>query len=220
MKRFLTAAFLLLAALSVRAQDYSTAWPYLYPSFTDGTIILMDGTKFQQPLNIHILRSALHYIDDGVVKEAILNDVLTAQIGEDRYMNVGGQMMKVVAGEGDCFVAKLSLGDFQRLMQGSGAYGTSAVNDATRKLTSLDIAGQPNQNHMEMWESRHGGERVNLVDKLYVVTPGHIYEANRRSVESTLDDAQKAAFKQWLKSHKIKWNDPESLLTLTEFLNQ
>ena len=220
MKRLLTAALLLFSLLLLRAQDYSTAWPYLYPSFTDGTIILMDGTKFQQPLNIHILRSALHYIDDGVVKEAILNDVLTAQIGEDRYMNVGGQMMKVVAGEGDSFVAKLSLGDFERLLQGSGAYGTSAVNDATRKLTSLDIAGRPNQNHMELWESRHGGERVNLVDKYYVVTPGHIYEANRRGFESALDDSQKAEFKQWSKTHKIKWNDPESLLTLTEFLNQ
>ena len=214
------AAFLLLSALSLRAQDYSTAWPYLYPSFTDGTVILKGGTKFQQPLNIHILRSALHYIDDGVVKEALLGDVLTAQIGDDRYMNVDGRMMKMVAGEGDCFVAKLSLGDFERLLQGSGAYGTSATSDATRKLTSLEIAGMPNQNHMELWESRHGGERVSLVDKYYVVTPAQVYEANRRSIENALDGAQKDAFKQWLKGHKIKWNDPESLLTLTEFLNQ
>ncbi len=205
---------------SLRAQDYSTAWPYLYPTFTEGTILLRDGTKFQQPLNIHILRGALHYIDDGVVKEALLGDVLTAQIGEDRYMNVGGQMMKLVAGEGDTFVAKLSLGDFERLMQGSGAYGTSAVTDATRKLTSLDIAGQPNQNHMEMWESRHGGDRVNLIEKLYLVLPGKYYEATRRSFEAALDATQKAGFKQWSKSHKIKWNDPESILSIAEFLNQ
>ena len=220
MKRFLTAAILLIAAISALAQDYSTTWPYLYPTFTDGTIILRNGTKFQQPLNIHILRSALHYIDEGVVKEAQLVDVLTAQIGEDRYMNVEGRMMKVVAGDGDCFVAKLSLGDFERLLQGSGAYGTTATSDATRKLTSLEIAGQPNQNHMEMWESRHGGERVTLINKYYVVTPGKVYEANRHAVESALDDTQKSAFKQWIKNHKIKWNDPESLLTLTEFLNQ
>ena len=209
---------MLFALLSTRAQDCSTAWPYLYPAFTDGTVLLKGGTKFQQPLNIHILHGALHYIDEGVVKEALLGDVLTVLIGEDRYMNVGGQMMKVVAGSDTDFIAKLSLGDFERLLQGSGAYGTSAASDATRKLTSLEIAGKPNQNHMEMWERRHGGERVNLVDKYYIVTPGQIYEANRRAFEGALDDTQKAAFKQWLKNHKIKWNDPESLLTLVDFL--
>lgn len=220
MKKLLFSALLLFVLCPLRAQEYSTAWPYLYPAFTDGTVLLKGGTKFQQPLNIHILRGALHYIDEGVVKEALLGDVLTARIGEDRYMNVGGQMMKVVAGEGDTFVAKLSLGDFERLLAGSGAYGTSAATDATRKLTSLDIAGRPNQNHMEMWESRHGGERVNLVDKYYLVKPGNIYEATRRGFESALDDDQKAAFKQWIKNHKIKWNDPASLLTLADFLNQ
>lgn len=211
---------MLLALLSLRAQDYSTAWPYLYSTFTDGTVILKNGTKSQHSLNVHILHGALHYIENGVVKEALLSDVLTAQIGEDRYMNVDGQMMKMVASSDAGFIAKLSLGDFERLLAGSGAYGTTAASDATRKLTSLEIAGRPNQNHMEMWERRHGGERVNLVDKYYIVTPDHTYEANRHAFESALNDTQKNDFKQWSKNHKIKWNNPESLLSLVDFLNQ
>ncbi len=211
---------MLLSLSLLRAQDYSTAWPYLYPAFTDGTVLLKGGTKFQQPLNIHILHATLHFIDEGVVKEAVLGDVLTVSIGEDRFMNVGGQMMKVVAGSDSRFVAKLSLGDFQRLLETGGAYGTSSASDATRKLTSLEIAGRPNQNHMELWENRHGGDRVNLVEKYYLVTPGHIYEASRRGFEAALDNERRTAFKQWSKNHKIKWNDPESLLTLLDFLDQ
>ncbi|SKC63376.1 hypothetical protein SAMN06298214_1841 [Bacteroidales bacterium WCE2004] len=219
MKKSLAFVLVLLASCILRAQECSTAWPYLYPSFTEGSVVLNNGTKSQQTLNVHILHGALHYIDNGIVKEAQLADVLYAQIGDDRYMNVDGQMMKIVASSELGFVALQSLGDFERLLEGSGAYGTSNTTSATRKLSSLEIAGI-NQNHMEMWESRHGGERVNLVNKYFVVVPGGFFEASRRGIESGLDEAGKAAFKSWLKSHKIKWKEPESLLTLVDFLNQ
>ncbi|MBP5625533.1 MAG: hypothetical protein J6W98_01290 [Bacteroidales bacterium] len=220
MKKFLMAAALLLTVLSAKAQEYSTAWPYLYQTFTDGSVVLKGGTKFQQPLNIHILHSALHYLEEGLVKEAKLEDVLSVQIGKDSFMNVGGQMMKILASSESGSVCELALGDFERLLEGTGAYGTSSVTSATRKLSSLEIAGSQNQNHMEMWESRHGGERVNLVKKTYLVLPGNFFEASRRGIEATLDDAQKASFKQWLKSHKVKWNDPASVLTVAEFFSK
>ncbi len=220
MKKFLIAAAMLLAALSAKAQEYSTAWPYLYQTFTDGSVVLKGGAKFQQPLNIHILHGALHYLEDGVVKEAKLEDVLTVRIGEDSFLNVGGQMMKVLASSENGTVCELALGDFERLLAGTGAYGTTATTSATQKFSSLEIAGQPLQNHMEMWESRHDGERVDLVKKTYLVLPGNFVEASRRGVEAMLDDAQKASFKQWLKVHKVKWNDPASVLSVADFFRK
>ena len=91
---------------------------------------------------------------------------------------------------------------------------------ATRKLTSIDVAGKVNQNHMELWESRHNGELVDLVTTYYIVTPAKTVEATQREIRNSLDDAGKEAFKKWLKQNKIKWKNPESLLTLTDFLNQ
>lgn len=220
MKKLALAVLALAAFLSLRAQDYSTSWPYLYPEFREGTIYMNDGTKLVYNVNVHILHGRLHYLDNGVVKEAISSNLLLIKIGDDEYMNVNGDIMKIVAKNDKGMVTALQLGDFERLRDAGGAYGSSTTSSATRRLTSVDVAGKVNQNHMELWESRHNGELVDLVTTYYIVTPTKTVEATQRAIRETLDDAGKDAFKKWLKQNKIKWKNPESLLTLTEFLNQ
>lgn len=220
MKKLALAVLALAAFLSLRAQDYSTSWPYLYPEFREGTIYMNDGTKLVYNVNVHILHGRLHYLDNGVVKEAISSNLLLIKIGDDEYMNVNGDIMKIVAKNDKGMVTALQLGDFERLRDAGGAYGSSTTSSATRRLTSVDVAGKVNQNHMELWESRHNGELVDLVTRYYIVTPTKTVEATQRAIRETLDDAGKDAFKKWLKQNKIKWKNPESLLTLTEFLNQ
>jgi hypothetical protein len=220
MKKLALAVLALTAFLSLRAQDYSTSWPYLYPEFREGTIYMNDGTKLVYNVNVHILHGRLHYLDKGVVKEAISSNLLLIKIGDDEYMNVNGDIMKIVAKNDKGMVTALQLGDFERLRDAGGAYGSSTTSSATRRLTSVDVAGKVNQNHMELWESRHNGELVDLVTTYYIVTPTKTVEATQRAIRETLDDAGKDAFKKWLKQNKIKWKNPESLLTLTEFLNQ
>ena len=220
MKKILMAVLVFAAALSLRAQEYSTSWPYLYPEFREGTIYMNDGTKLVYNVNVHILHGRLHYLDNGVVKEAISSNLLLIKIGDDEYMNVNGDIMKIVAKNDKGMVTALQLGDFERLRDAGGAYGSSTTSSATRRLTSVDVAGKVNQNHMELWESRHNGELVDLVTTYYIVTPTKTVEATQRAIRETLDDAGKDAFKKWLKQNKIKWKNPESLLTLTEFLNQ
>ena len=220
MKKLALAVLALAAFLSLRAQDYSTSWPYLYPEFREGTIYMNDGTKLVYNVNVHILHGRLHYLDNGVVKEAISSNLLLIKIGDDEYMNVNGDIMKIVAKNDKGMVTALQLGDFERLRDAGGAYGSSTTSSATRRLTSVDVAGKVNQNHMELWESRHNGELVDLVTTYYIVTPTKTVEATQRAIRETLDDAGKDAFKKWLKQNKIEWKNPESLLTLTEFLNQ
>ena len=218
MKKIAVLIVALAACLAAGAQECSTTWPYLYPEFREGTIYMKGGTKIRQQVNVHILRSSLHYLDKGVVKEAFAGDVLVINIGEDRYMVVDGSIMKVVASEERGFVAALSLGDFDKLRESGGAYGTSTTNSATQKYTSLDIAGV-NQNHMEMWESRHNGDSVDLVTTYYLVTPSLTCKATRKAFEEAIGSERKAAFKAWSKTNKIKWNNPESILALIDFLN-
>lgn len=221
MKKILLTLMALAAGICLSAQEEcSTAWPYLYPEFREGTVYLKNGSKLQYQVNVHTLHGKLHYLDGGVVKEAVASELLMVRIGDDEYMEEEGSVMKVLARNGQGFVAALILGDFDKLSDSAGAYGSSTTSSATRKLSSLDLAGKVNQNHMEMWENRHGGETVDLVKTYYIVTGGKVYKATQKAIAAELDADGKAAFKTWLKSHKIKWKDADSLLGLVEFLNQ
>lgn len=218
MKRIILTLVAVLSAFGLQAQKCSTMWPYLYPEFTEGTIYMKGGQKVLQQLNVHTLRGRLHFVDNGVIKEAVSDEVLLLQIGEDKYMCVNSDIMKVVASEERGFVAGHITGDFQKLNNTGGAYGTSTTNSATQKLTSIDVAGKVNQNHMEMWENRKNGELVDLVTKYYIVTPEQTIEATKKDIEDTLSPERKSEFKAWLKSNKIKWNDPQSLISLLDFI--
>ena len=218
MKKLIITLCAVLAAFCSGAQECSTSWPYLYPSFRQGTIYMKGGNTVEQQLNVHVLHGRLHYLDNGVVKEALSKDILLVKIGEDQYMDVKGDIMKVCESEPRGFVAAHIVGDFDKLRESGGAYGTSTNNSATRKLTSLDVAGHANQNHMEMWESTHNGEALDLIRTYYLVTPEKIWTASRRGIEEELSAEGRAAFKAWLKGKKIKWNDPGSLLTLLDFV--
>ena len=178
------------------------------------------GQKIVQQVNIHTLKGRLHFVDKGVIKEAVSDEVLLVQIGEDKYISVNSDIMKVVASEDRGLIAALTRGDFKKLNNNSGAYGTSTTNSATQKLTSIDIAGKVNQNHMEMWENRHNGEQVDLISKYFIVMPEMILPTTKKDIKSSLDAAQRDAFKDWLKSNKIKWNDPQSLLSIVDFLSK
>lgn len=211
-------AFLL--PLCLGAQDYSTSWPYLYPDFTEGTVYLANGGKAVYSMNVHILKGRLHYLDNDVIKEAVSSDVKVVRIKDDEYVAVGADILKVVAKEERGLVASLILGQFDKLRESGGAYGSSTTNSATRKLSSIDIGGRVNQNHMELWQSRQSGEPVDVKETYYLVLPGMSCKATRQDVEDRLDEGAKEGFKAWCKENKIKWNKPESLLKLVDFLSK
>ena len=220
MKKFVLSVIAALSVFCLYGQECSTMWPYIYPEFQDGTLCKKDGTKFELKVNVHVLHGRLHYLDDGLVKEALPGEILLAQIGDDSYMDVNGDIMKVMVKDDRGFVAAHILGDFDRLRESGGAYGTATNNSATQKLTSIQVAGHINQNHMEMWEKRHNGDPIDLVCKYYLVTPDKVWPASRHGIEQELGPEQKAEFRSWLKSHKIKWNDPASLMGLLDFLTK
>ena len=142
MKKILLSIIALAACLVLAAQEEcSTAWPYLYPEFREGTVYLKNGSKLQYQVNVHTLHGSLHYLDGGVVKEAVPSELLMVRIGDDEYMETEGSVMKVLARNEKGFVAALILGDFDKLSDSAGAYGSSTTSSATRKLSSLDLAG-------------------------------------------------------------------------------
>ena len=98
MKRIVyIAAILILSAFGASAQSPTTTYPYLYDHFKDGVIIMSDGSQKAKQMNVHLRAGRLHYIDNGVIKEAFLADVSAVEIGKDVFLPVYSTLMLVVA---------------------------------------------------------------------------------------------------------------------------
>ena len=209
----------MLLAWAASAQDPTTTWPYLYPEFQEGTAYLKDQSRSVQKYNIHIRHDHLHFIDkEGIVREVVPGDVLMVEIGGDAYYNVNGEMMKVAAKTDKGLVVAEILGDFAALLETGGAYGTSSTTSATRKLSSIDTDSQINQSYMLLQQGKSNGAMVDLVTKWYLVGPSFRIPATKKDVESLIPEDRKADWKAWQKSNKVKWNKPESLSGVVEFL--
>ena len=220
MKRLLIILVLALSGMNILAQGPTTAWPYLYPEFTEGTIFMAGGKKISRKLNVHVRADALHYLDKEIIKEASTKDVLYVEIGSDSYMVNGPTLLKVLARNGNAAVCASILGNYDALRETGGAYSVSSTTSATRKLTSIDRDSQLGQNHMIIWQSRHEGQSLELLTKYYLVTSGFVVEASKKSIGEIVPEARKAEWKAWQKSHKIKWNNPEQLLIIGDFFNE
>ena len=219
MKRIVyIAAILILSAFHAAAQSPTTTYPYLYDQFTDGVIIMSDGSRKAKQMNIHLRAGHLHYIENGVVKEAFLADVSAVEIGKDVYLPVYSTLMLVVAKNDNGCVALQQLGDFEAAISGGGAYGSSASSSATMKLTSVQSDSQVNQNYMNILNEKSDGMDLNILTTYYLVTPRYKVKAIRSDVQAILPQDKAARLKGFLKEHKVKWKSPQGLLPLLDFL--
>lgn len=214
MRKLLLIIVLVASSVALYAQECSTTWPYLYPEFTDGTAYLKNGRSAEYSVNIHTLKGRVHYIENGIVREANAFDIAILKIGSDEYVSNGQDILKVEQSTEKGLVASLNLGEFDRAADSGGAYGSTTTNSATMKLSSIEVAGRVNQNHMELRQNKENGQRVGIRKTYYIVTPEKAYLATRKAMEAEFGND----FKTWAKSHKIKWNKPESLITILDFL--
>lgn len=219
MKKIVTLALLLCGALAF-AQNPSTTWPYIYDNFTPGTIYMKGSTKSDVLMNVHLRHDHLHFIDNDVVKQANLTDVLIVSIGADSYLPMGGELLKIVAKNDNGVVAASIIGDFAAAQQTGGGYGASSETASTRKLSSFELEGQVNQNHVLLLQEKENGADLNVITTYYIVRGGESLKATRKDINASLSAEGQAAFKAWLKANKIKWKDPESILKVVDFLSE
>ena len=218
MKRLLFLAAML-AMIPAAAQTPSTTWPYLYDNFIPGVIYMQDGAKSEVQLNVNVRHDRLHFIDKEIIKDADLSRVLAVTAGDDKYIPVDGELRKVFAESDKGAVVASLLGDFAALQETGGGYGASSETASTRKLSSVEVDGQVNQNHMLILQEKENGAELNLITTYYLIQGKSCIKATRKDVESVLSNAAKANWKAWLKANKIKWKDPESLLKVVEFIS-
>ena len=219
MKRIMcVAAVILLAAIRGYSQSPTTTYPYLYDNFISGTVVMDDGSKEARQMNVHLRAGRLHYIDNGIIKEAFLKDVAAVEIGSDVFIPVFTSVMKVVAMNVNGCVVLEQLGDFEAALSGSGAYGTSASSSATMKLSSVQSDSEVNQNYMNILNEKSEGADLQIISSFYIVTPKYKVRATRRDIEESIPEDKSVPLKDFIKANKIKWKSPEGLLPLVDFL--
>lgn len=169
-------------------------------------------------MNVHLRAGRLHYIDNGIIKEAYLTDVAAVEIGNDVYVPVYTSVMKVVAKNDNGCVVVEQLGDYEAALSGTGAYGTSATSSATMKLSSVHQEGQVNQNYMNILNEKTDGMDLRIQSTYYLVTTKYKVKANRSDIEAMLPQGKADLLKVYIKEHKVKWKSPQGLLPLVDFL--
>jgi hypothetical protein len=217
----------LLLTVAAIAQKYEPTanWPYLYPDFMDGELLLMNKAPNRAKFNIHLNLSKLHYIDrKGKIKEVDTWGVTGLVIGEDTFRFVGGKMLKVMAEAEGGVVVREPRPNYSAIVKNDGAMGTTGLNSTTTKtfLYNENAINQYNgylltDDYKELHAMKDQSERLPVNSSLFLVIGNEQIPANRKSV-SDLPGIDKKAFSKFLKSEKIKWNDVEDLVKVLDYI--
>jgi len=226
MKRLLFSCIcVLLAAVAVAQNEAPTTnWPYLYPEFKDGEIQRTRGKAVKSMLNIHLNLGALHYVENGKIKEANTLGIDSITIGEDLFRNVGGKMLKVLAETEGGYVVEEARGNFTAVVRDDGAYGTTGLNSTTTKtfLYNENVVNAYNgylltDVYADLLAMKDQGEKLPVNRNMYIVIGIEQIPASKKNV-ADLDGLDKKAFKAFLKSEDIQWDDPQDLVKVIEYV--
>lgn len=203
------------------AQGYepNTRWPYLYEEFTPGIVYMVGNMKMNCKLNIHLVGNVVHYVgDDDKIYKMKDEKILRVEIGDDAYIIYHHEMMKIVSVADSLLLLNITRGDFNSMLEGQGAYGSSLNSSATKSLSSLGLGGFGNPDLAQLMDKRYEGEVIPLVDCYYFLLNGTLIDATKKGVLKYFGDNRSAEMKEFFKQNKVKWKDSESLTFLLSFI--
>lgn len=223
MKRLLLICIAAFAAAVAVAQNVSPTvnWPYMYPDFVEGEMDKMGGQIEKGRYNIHLNVGALHYLNDGTIKEHPTVGVKSMTIGDDVYRNVGGKMLKVLAQTEGGFVVMETLANFTGIISRDGAYG-GAVANRDKTFSHQENNGSFNgylvtDNYKDLIVIKDDSDKVPVTRKIFIVIGHQMIFANKSTVID-MTGVDKKAFSAFLKSNDIKWKDPEDLVKVIDYI--
>lgn len=223
MKRLLLICIAAFAAAVAVAQNVSPTvnWPYMYPDFVEGEMEKMGGQIEKGRYNIHLNVGALHYLNDGTIKEHPTVGVKSMTIGDDVYRNVGGKMLKVLAQTEGGFVVMETLANFTGIISRDGAYG-GAVANRDKTFSHQENNGSFNgylvtDNYKDLIAIKDDSDKVPVTRKIFIVIGHQMIFANKSTVID-MTGVDKKAFSAFLKSNDIKWKDPEDLVKVIDYI--
>ena len=225
MRRFLySLTFLLLGVCANAESDYTptTLWPYIYEDFTDGLVMYLNGSAIKAHLNIHLEKGELQYLEGDVIMTTNLANIEYAIVGTDKYVVANGSMMKVLDENEPrtAFVLLSTLGDFEALYVGTGAYGSNANTQAVRSQTSLEVGGKSVVSHAKLLAEKKedNGTTISTKEKMFIKVGDKYAPAYQKDVEKDFGLSGDKEWKSFLKSNKNKWRKSEDLMKVVEYL--
>lgn len=223
MKKFLFLCVGVLMAAAAFAQEPTTNWPYLYPEFREGELNVRSKTE-KALFNIHLDLGSLHYVEDGRIKEANTLNATTLIIGDDVFRNVGGKMLKVLARAQGGYIVEEVRATYSAVVRNDGAYGTTSLNSTTTKtfLYNQNAINQYNgylmtDVYQDLLAMRDDAEKLPVRKSLYMIIAMQQVPAEKKAVAG-LEGLDKKAFKAFLKSEKIDWNELGDLVKVMDFI--
>ena len=171
--------------------------------------------------NIHLNVGALHYLNDGTIKEHPTVGVKSMTIGDDVYRNVGGKMLKVLAQTEGGFVVMETLANFTGIISRDGAYG-GAVANRDKTFSHQENNGSFNgylvtDNYKDLIAIKDDSDKVPVTRKIFIVIGHQMIFANKSTVID-MTGVDKKAFSAFLKSNDIKWKDTEDLVKVIDYI--
>ena len=181
----------------------------------------MGGQIEKGRYNIHLNVGALHYLNDGTIKEHPTVGVKSMTIGDDVYRNVGGKMLKVLAQTEGGFVVMETLANFTGIISRDGAYG-GAVANRDKTFSHQENNGSFNgylvtDNYKDLIAIKDDSDKVPVTRKIFIVIGHQMIFANKSTVID-MTGVDKKAFSAFLKSNDIKWKDPEDLVKIIDYI--
>ena len=131
---------------------------------------------------------------------------------ENFFIEVLGETPQAILG-------RRTTGDFDRLLQGTGAYGTSSSTSAVDNLSSLQLGGIANLNYDMIRVERENGQTLPVSTRLCFIVGGEIVNANKKSVSKLLPESSRKEFNVFLKANKIKWSKVDHLQKVLGYIS-
>lgn len=149
---------------------------------------------------------------------ADVSRVFSAKIGKDVYVNVGGKFYKVLAeSEGGAAVV-LTQVNTDQMNKASIGYGVMSATASTQNVAALSLDSNLGANVNKAMQSRDSGVELPLLERKYILyCYGRVVPALKREVMD-IPGLDKEVAKDFFKKNKIKWNNPESLTVVADFL--
>ena len=219
---------LLTLSMSVTGQKYepTTIWPYLYKDFQKGTIYFKTGDPIEKNVNIHLVESVLHYVENNVIYE--LNNPESVDIievetpsGQEDFVYIGNKVYRAITqGENGSGVYELNKGNFVELLTTTGAFGTKNYATASTRLSSLTFGGiNWDYAKLKLTSEQDPGQSFPINKTYFFIINGNFVKARSKDLENAIVSPQvKKQMKEYVKKNKVKWNNPDSLANLFRFL--
>lgn len=220
MKKFNLIVFTILLTGIVNAQAFNptTKWPYVFKNFQVGTIYFNDKQTLELEVNIHLLKSALHYVKQDMIYHAdTSNPIDSIIINNVKYIYMDNQLVQVISERKNNKLVLLKKGDFDILFTTTGAYGTAAHTSAVNDLSSFEIGGLTNMNHQQLVLEKEDGKSLPVKTSLHFLIDNKPVAATKKGLKDMLDAEKYKQLEAFTKENKINWKKTGDLEKILEF---